>query len=349
MLPGALVRFEDAFHVVSDPFRAPLLAVQGLLSPVGSLVDKLAILKLRSHLLSKSPEAIVKELQGESTMSYLQKFGFSSSMIERFFAPFYKGIFLAPLTEQSASMFGFVFHMFASEPASLPKRGIGAVSDQLASGLPDNVHVELRKKVTSLRDGVVDYTCLESDASHKASAPVVLVATEGPAAVRLLASKIETNDSRGSICLYFKSSRPPPVDQPILALNGELGSSDVTVNNMFVPSVVCPAFAPPGKTLISTTIVGAASSVSKEELEAQVRKEMSSWYGREVVDEWELLRLYRIPHSQSAQNPDYVFKRNVQISDNLFVCGDHRNSPTVNGALVSGSEAAEKVLTYLRK
>jgi phytoene dehydrogenase-like protein len=46
-----------------------------------------------------------------------------------------QGIFLAPLSEQSSRMFGFVFKMFAQGGISLPKGGIGALSDQLASKL----------------------------------------------------------------------------------------------------------------------------------------------------------------------------------------------------------------------
>lgn len=46
-----------------------------------------------------------------------------------------QGIYLAPLSEQSSRMFEFVFKMFAERGISLPKAGIGAVSDQLASQL----------------------------------------------------------------------------------------------------------------------------------------------------------------------------------------------------------------------
>ena len=39
--------------------------------------------------------------------------GLSDAMIARFFTPFYQGIFLSPLKEQSSRMFEFVFQMFA--------------------------------------------------------------------------------------------------------------------------------------------------------------------------------------------------------------------------------------------
>lgn len=71
-----------------------------------------------------------------STLSYLESQGLSPQMIERFFSPFYRGIYLAPLEKQSARMFEFVFKMFSEGGISLPKGGIGAIAEQLAKRLP---------------------------------------------------------------------------------------------------------------------------------------------------------------------------------------------------------------------
>lgn len=328
LLPGALVRHGDGWYPVSDPFRAPLLAVQGILSPVGSLTDKLRVLSLRSHLLSLSQEQI-DALSNVSTFEYLQKFGFSAAMIERFFAPFYRGIFLAPLERQSASMFAFVFRQFATAPASLPAAGIGAVAQQLAKG----VDVSLNSPVLNISDGRVtfaDGTIVECDN--------IVVATDGPTAARLLG--VSTPPSRAVSCVYLTSKYPPPpaIDMPILCLNGT-GSG--CVNNMYIPTSLCPAWAPEGKTLISTTVLG--SDVD----EVVVKSQLSQWFGKDVVDEWDILKVYSIDHAQSAQEPP-VFSHDTQVSEGLFVCGDHRNTPTVNGALVSGREAANRVMGSLK-
>lgn len=345
-LPGALVRLENAFHTVSDPFRAPFLAVKGLFSPVGTLADKLRVLSIRVEMLGRSPEEVLEKFKGDTTLEFLRKFGFSESMINAFFGPFYQGIFLSKLSEQSAAMFAYVFRMFAAEPASLPSQGIGRVSTLLRESLPSNVTVELQKRVTSLSGTTVAFRSLDSGAEETISASCVIIATDGPAAVKLLSPKITTNASNGSICLYFQSASPPPLDMPLLALNGR-GADDGPVNNMFIPSVVCPAYAPAGKTLISTTIVGNALSESDDDLERRVREQMTGWFGAREVARWSLLRIYRIPHSQTAQGPDYVFERTASVGDGTFICGDHRSSPTVNGALASGGRAAEEALKFL--
>ncbi len=329
LLPGALVQHGDEWYPVSDPFRAPLLAVRGLFSPVGSLTDKLRVLKLRSHLLSLSQEE-VDALSDVTTLEYLQKFGFSAAMIERFFGPFYRGIFLAPLQHQSAAMFAFVFRQFATEPASLPAAGIGAVAQQLAKG----VDVTLNSPVSAMSNRQVtfaDGSVVECDN--------IVVATDGPTAARLVG--VSTPPSRAVSCVYFTSNYPPPpaIDMPILCLNG---TGTGSVNNMYVPTSLCPTWAPDGKTLISTTVLG--SDVD----ESAVISQMASWFGKDVVDEWDVLKVYKIDHAQSAQEPP-LFSHKTQLREGLFVCGDHRNTPTVNGALVSGREAANRVLECVKQ
>ena len=45
--PGSLIRANDEFHQMSDPWRRPQHALQTAFAPVGSLMDKLRIGRLR--------------------------------------------------------------------------------------------------------------------------------------------------------------------------------------------------------------------------------------------------------------------------------------------------------------
>jgi len=217
MLPGAVVRYDDAFHVLSDPFRAPFLAVQGLFSPVGTLVDKLTVLKLRQHVLSRTPEQLLAEIDididininindgGENAHAYLRRFGFSDDLIDKFFQPFYSGIFLAPLDQQRAQIMLYVLRMFSAGNISLPKEGIGAVSRQLAARLPHD-SVMLNTKVTEISadKGSVTYTTSNGNGNGNGNSATVrpqsvIVATDGPTAASLLG--IPTERSLGSTCV----------------------------------------------------------------------------------------------------------------------------------------------------
>ena len=121
--PGSLVQFRGRPYLVADPFLKPLAAVRGLLSPVGSLADKLKILKLRKRSLRAEIEAYYPA-QEKSTDEYLDDFGFSKSMRQRFLDPFLSGVHLDPQLQTSSRMTEFVFRMFSTGPTVLPRRGM---------------------------------------------------------------------------------------------------------------------------------------------------------------------------------------------------------------------------------
>src|SRR3954469_1693763 len=133
--PGALVRVQGKLHRVSDPFRQPWTLPATLLAPVGSLADKLAIARLRSHVRQGTSEEIWTRPE-TSSLEALQSFGFSQRMIDSFFRPFFGGIFLETELATSSRMLEFVFRMFSQGRAALPAAGIGAISEQLAGRLP---------------------------------------------------------------------------------------------------------------------------------------------------------------------------------------------------------------------
>ncbi len=71
-----------------------------------------------------------------STLEALQAQGFSESMINRFFRPFFSGVFFERELAASSRMFAFVFRMLAEGAAALPAQGMGAIPAQLAAALP---------------------------------------------------------------------------------------------------------------------------------------------------------------------------------------------------------------------
>jgi hypothetical protein len=133
--PGAYVRSNSGFQLVSDPLRAPSDLLEVLFSPVGSFVDKIRLgllslslkvlflhvfgllyrnLKYVMHLQDESIDAIFKKPESD-TESYLRNtLSFSDDIIDKFFRPFYMGIFLAPLALQSSNMFEFIFKVYDS-------------------------------------------------------------------------------------------------------------------------------------------------------------------------------------------------------------------------------------------
>jgi predicted NAD/FAD-dependent oxidoreductase len=119
------------------------------------------------------------------------------------------------------------------------------------------------------------------------------------------------------------------------------------VNNLAVLSQVAPNYAPSDQSLVSTTVLG-ISDQDDQALEAAVREQMGEWFGP-LVDKWRHLRTYRIPYALPNQRPPALspVEKPARREDGLFVCGDHLNTSSLQGAMVSGRKAAEAVVEAL--
>jgi len=332
---GALIRLNQQSYRVADPFRDPLDAFESLFTPIGTLMDKLRLLRLRQSLRSQSLEKILQG-QERTTLEALHEIGFSPSIVSTFFRPFLAGIFLEKELKTSSRMFEFVFKMFSTGLAALPAQGMGAIPAQLAESLPSDA-IQLNARVRSISN---DLVTLESGKQLKARA--VVVATEGPEAARLVEG-IDTPSSSSTTCLYYVAEQDP-LGQPILVLNGD-GTG--LINNLCVLSNVAPSYAQPGSSLISVTVLGSPPEDDKT-LEGAIRTQLKSWFGLQV-NSWRNLRTYRILHALPKQASLVLSEaaRPIRIRRGLYVCGDHRDTASIQGALVSGRRAAETIIQDL--
>ena len=177
---------------------------------------------------------------------------------------------------------------------------------------------------------------------EKLKAPIVVVATD-LAAARQLLPEMPRLAFRGTTCFYFAAEKPP-ISEPMLVLNGD---GQGPVNNLCVPSVVAPSYAPSGSHLVSVTVVG-NSLVAADELLAAVRKQLGEWFGRDVLG-WRHLRTDWIPNALPEQTPSSggAGAKDISVQPGLYVCGDHRDTASINGALLSGRRVAEAVVKSL--
>lgn len=326
--PGALVRQGGKWHRLADPFRHPIDGLGGVFSPIGSLADKLRVgwLRLRGFDFSHHPN-------DRSALEALRAEGFSESMIERFFRPFLGGVFLEQPLDTSVRKLEFVMRHFALGQTAIPALGMAEIPRQLASTLPPAV-IRLNTRVVEIGDGGV-----RLDNGAFVSAKTVVVATDLRNANKLLGRENPPLLNHGVACLYF-SAPVAPVEEPILLLNGE-GTGPV--NNLTVLSAVSPDYAPPGRHLISISVVDPAA-IASADLEEMVRRQVTEWFGSQVND-WRLLRVDRIPDALPSQR--VVDEKPTRIGPGLYQCGDHCGIASINAALATGTAAAEAILTDL--
>ena len=328
---GALIRRDGGFARIADPFRHPLQAIRGLSDAPGSLPDKLRVARLRSRLSRFSLNELLTAPQ-VTTAEALRREGFSSELVDAFFRPFLGGIFLDPSLETSSRLFAYVFKLFSEGDAALPTAGMQAIPLQLAEGLPEGT-VRLGVTVESAAPGEVVLA-----GGERLTAPAVVVAADGPEAARLTGA-VEAPAARAVTTLHYAAGRSP-IGEPVLVLNGE---GRGPVNDLCVPSDVAPSYAPPGAALVSATVLG-VPPLADGALDAAVRGQLHGWFGAQV-DGWRLLRVHRIPFALPAQPPAALVpaERPVRVRDGLFVCGDHRDTASIQGAMASGRRAAAAV------
>lgn len=326
--PGAVVRTPTGFATVADPLRAPTTALKSLRAPVGTLADKLRVVRVRRRVRRLGLDGIWRRPE-TTTSTALSAYGFSDTMIERLWRPLFAGIQLDASLATSSRMFEFVFLMLARGANALPAAGIQALPDQLAARLPAG-RVRYGTRVVAVDSSGVWLTDGELVAGR-----AVVVATDGPTAGRLLPS-VPAPKSNAVGCLYFAVERPP-IDEPIIVLDG---ADSGPVNNLCVPSVVAPDYAPSGADLVSVSVLDAPGD--PQVLEAAVRDQLRGWFGRRV-DTWRLLRRYDIAHAQPDQRPPALStpQRAIHVDGAIYCCGDHRDNASINGALQSGRRTAE--------
>ncbi|MEQ9412007.1 MAG: NAD(P)/FAD-dependent oxidoreductase [Fuerstiella sp.] len=333
--PGSLIRTNDAFHRMSDPWRQPQRALQTALAPVGSLMDKLRIGRLRWSAGRGSLDSVF-ERPDRTTELELKALGFTEKMVEQFLRPFLGGVFLDHELQTSCRMLYFVFRMFSSGDTALPARGMGKIPIQLAAGLPDDC-IRVMSPVSAVDSKGV--TLRKGDVIPASS---VVVATEQSAAARFLPEITNIRRARSVHCVYF-SAPEPPIAERMLVLNG---TGRGLVNNLCVPSQVAPQCAPDGQSLISATVL--RTDVDGGHLQSLVKSHLREWFGDDV-DAWTHLRTCRINQALPNQTSP-AFDPPVhpaKLRDNIFVCGDFRANGSINGAMQSGRLAAEAIVRDL--
>lgn len=323
--PGSRVWYKDKFHQVSDPFRHPLDGVCSVFNPIGSFWDKVKVGMLRLGLLStRSMEDTL------STREALAELGYSEAMIDRFWKPFMRGVFLENELSTSVRKFEETFSLFAKGDTVLPRLGIGEIPKQMAKRLPED-SIFLKQEVKK----VGECSLVTSDGKEWQGRAVVL-ATEEPVANRLLRLKQPNREWNSVDCLYFSlPEKELPCTSPILHLDG---SGTGPINNLTFLSTLSDC-APTGRALASASVIG-KKEMGIDQVVELANQQLSSWFG-ERAKKWDFLRSYRIRHAVPNCDcvPDLETKKN-----GVYRCGDYLGLPSIDSAMRSGRLVAESII-----
>lgn len=333
LLPGAAI-FENAkSKTLGDPLRASSLFFPTIFSGIGSFSDKLKILKLYTRL-KKASITDIFERKETSSLVYLQEKGFSEEIINKFFKPFFSGIYLEPNLETSSRMFEFVFKMFGEGLAVIPKKGMGEISKHLAGQLKQT-KIHFNTPVKQVKEGEI---ILESEEVIPTDATII------GAEASALVSNLKNQETQWKSChnFYFETKKRT-IEKPIIGL---IADKDSLINNIFYHTSVATE-SNGGKELLSVTVVK-QTDLSETELLKKVEQDLKNYCG---VGDARFLKHYFIKKALPKISPLHyeIDSTETQLTDTIFLAGDQLLNSSQNAAMLSGERAAFGVIQGLEK
>jgi len=323
---AVLVADDRGRHLLADPrHHAALPDLRQLPVPVAGLA-KLALLSVRLGYW----DARKLRAEPETTAADYLSGRLDDQTVRALVEPFLTGVFgYAPLLTSSRVM-AMIWRSFVRGRIGVPAAGMGSLIGVLARPLPPGC-VHLDTPVIAVHDQGVD------TAAGMVRARAVIVAADPAAAAGLLPGLL-VPPQRVLVTTYHAADESP-VDRPVLLLDGT-GRSGIA--NSVVLTLAAPGYAPSGRHLIATTAPAEAGLD-----EPSVRRHLAALYGQ-PTGSWEHIQTVRAePGLVTAPPPQGSLRKPVKLSGTLFVAGDHRDTPSLQGALVSGRRAARAVLSEL--
>jgi len=326
---GVVVASQGQRTVLTDPRRAWSDIGAALRSETGNVLEKARFSAYVAQTALR-PAASIKARDDIPYGAALDRAGIRGRLRHSVLEPFLAGVLGEDQQESSRVFVDLLLRTFARGDPAVPSRGVQRLPAQLAERLSPDV-LRLSVQVTSVRQGLVS-TADDGDFGARA----VVVAADPVHATELLG--LPTPSMRALTTIYHHAPHSP-ASRPLLHLDGDRRGPIV---NSAVISDVAPAYAESGA-LVATTVLGAHDDA---ETLAIVARQLAGIYGTST-DAWEHVATYAIAHALVAMRPGVDFRQPVDLGDGMFVCGDHRDTASIQGAIVSGRRTAKAVTRFL--
>ena len=323
--------------VLADPLRAP----RELVGTAGALARRprelLALARLVRPLLPRLgvqhglDHQLLRARADETLRSRLDAtgvHGLTRAVLERFLA----GVVLEDRGETSATFALLLLRSFLAGSPSVPATGMQALPHQLARSLHSPVRLGCR--VSGIEESAQGVQVRSSRGEVRARA--VVVATDADGAAELLARPMSA--TKGVVTDWY-SVPVPPASSGVLHVEARGPGHGPVVNTALV-SAAAPGYAPAGRHLVQASALLPTGSPPVSE--AEVRRHAGDLFGV-PSDDWELLARHVVPHALPVQPAPLRTRTPVRVTTREWVCGDHRDTGSLQGALVSGARTAREV------
>ncbi|GGT25336.1 NAD(P)/FAD-dependent oxidoreductase [Streptomyces purpureus] len=248
--------------------------------------------------------------------------------VQGFLRPLLAALLCDPDLSTSSRCADLALRGFARGRLCVPEGGAATLPELLARALPPGtVRTGVRVREASI-------SSVATEEHGEFGCRSVVLATGARAAAELLPG-LRVPSFR-PVTVVHHTAPVAPLSEPALLLSSDPSEP---VSHTAVMSAVDPTRAPGGRALITSTVLG----TPPPDLDHRVRTQLARLYGS-PTDDWELLDVHHAPEAVPAMLPPHDPRRPVRLLDGLYVCGDHRDTSTVQGALFSARRAAHAVL-----
>jgi phytoene dehydrogenase-like protein len=328
---GVVVTRDGHRHRLGDPRRAPSWAASTALAPVGSPVSKARLVAYALRTVIRPPHVLASQPDTSAEVA-LSRAGLDGRILDCMLRPFLAGVFGEDALDTSRRFLDLVLRSFALGTPSVPTGGMGEIPRQLAGRLPE------RALRTSTPVRSVTPRSVRTDDGELPTRAVV-VATDPAGAAGLVPSLPDPR--MHALTTYYHLASEAPSNLAALHVDGHRRGP---VLNTSVISNIAPTYAPPGRHLISSTVLGVRDDTTSE---LSVRDQLALVYGRDTR-RWDHVRTYAVSDALPAMPAPLELGKPVSV-DGIVVAGDHRATSSIQGAMASGRRAASAVLDQLRK
>jgi Flavin containing amine oxidoreductase len=325
---GVVVASGGTRNVLADPLRSPRDMLGALNPRTGQLSEKARF----ASYVARAAWMPVDQVKGRADLpigAVLDEAGVKGRLRRAVINPFLTGV-LAEDTQETSRIFAdLLLRTFAKGAPGLPANGMQALPEQLTARLPAGT-VQLGQAARSVTSGEV----AGDGGTWRARA--VVVAADPRTAARMLG--FPPPAMRASTAFYHRAPSSPATRR-MLHIDGDRSGP---LLNTAVVSDVAPAYCADGA-LISSSVLGARDDAETAEL---VRRQLSRVYGVDT-HQWEHVATYPITGALPAMLPPLRLRQPVSLGNGVFVAGDHRDTASIQGALISGRRTASAVLRHL--
>lgn len=338
---GVGVRRTDGLAVLADPLREPRRLLRTLASGMMTPAGVLALARWAAPALGR-PERRdhARDVSIATALDRVSLGGELCRVVERFLA----GVLLEDEGATANDFALLLLRSFVLGVPGVPERGMQALPRQLAAML--STAPSLGRRVTAV-EAAGAVTRVHADGGDPILARRVVVATDAWALADVAGlDGVHPPESKG-VLTHWWATDEPPTDLPMVCVDARPRPPGPLVNTT-VMTLAAPSYAPPGRHLVETSaLLGPGRPVPTDQ---EVRRHAGDVFGCDPGG-WDLVARHEVPRALAAAPPPLDPRRSLAAGTGLpgvWVCGDHRDTGSIQGALVSGSRAAHGVLRSLR-